>query len=356
MKTGRLAGILSGLLCMGGSAAARAEPVFGDVKVLATVPNPPGSPEGLAVRNGRVYVAGPAKTGTILSGPSKVLQFDADSGQLLATWPTQGENILGEHANSCLAFDGHDRLYVLNTQIGMYRIDITTGAQSAYSTPFPDLPACNLLVTSNCSPTPLDMPPLPNDVAFAVNGDAYVTDSFQATIWRVPVGGGVPQIWFQDPRLASLYIGVNGVRLDPSATQLYVTVTTDLLARSFVYRLPLVAQPTAADMTEFHAFALGDSADGIAFGATGKLYVTLALPTSSGFVVLRQDGSEETRVTNDPLSPTVPYDSPANLAFDGTGSVFVVNHALLTNLPSHFTVLKVFVGDVGWPLLTPRFP
>lgn len=356
MRKGRLAGLLAGLVCMATSGVAHAERAFGDVTVLATVPNPPGAPEGLAVRNNRVYVAGPAKTGTILGGPSKVLQFDAGSGQLLATWPTQGENILGEHANSCLAFDGHERLYVLNTQIGMYRIDVTTGAQSSYSTPFPDLPACGPLVTGSCSPTPLDMPALPNDVAFAANGDAYVTDSFQATIWRVPAGGGTPQVWFQDPRLASVYIGVNGVRVDPSGTQLFVTVTTDLLARSFVYRLPLVAAPTAADMTVFHAFAPGDSADGIAFGATGKLYVTLALPTSSGFVILRTDGSEEARLTNSPLSPTVPYDSPANLAFDGSGSVFVVNHALLTNLPSHFTVLKVFVNDAGWPLLAPRFP
>lgn len=337
-----------------GAAAQAADPVFGDVEVLATVPTPPGSPEGIAYHNSRVYIAGPAKLGTILSGPSKVLEFHGDTGQLLHTWDTQGENILGEHANSCVAFDDQDRLYVLNTQIGMYRIDVTDGTQTAYSTPFPDLPPCSVLAKQNCSPSPLPLPPLPNDVVFAASGDAYVTDSMQATIWRVPVGGGAPQIWFQDRRLASPYIGVNGVRIDPSGTRLYVTVTADLLARSFVYTLPLVEQPTAADLSVFHAFPLGEAADGIAFGATGKLYVTLSLPTTSGFVVLRPDGSEEARVTSNLLSPTVPFDSPANVAFDGAGSMFVVNHAFLTNLPSHFTVLKVFVDDPGLPLQLPR--
>jgi hypothetical protein len=42
-----------------------------------------------------------------------------------------------------------------------------------------------------CSPTVLDLPPLPNDIAFAP------TDSMQATIWRIPKGGGTPKIWFQ---------------------------------------------------------------------------------------------------------------------------------------------------------------
>ena len=69
-----------------------------------------------------------------------------------------------------------------------------------------------------CSPTPFDAPPLPNDIVFAANGTAYVTDSTQATIWWVPPGGGAPQIWFQDPRLASPSFGPNGIRIDLSSS------------------------------------------------------------------------------------------------------------------------------------------
>lgn len=333
---------------------------FGAVTVLATVPSPPGSPEGIAIKRDRIYVAGPARLGTIVSGqPSSVVVFDAISGQLLANYPAQGEDLLREHANSCIAFDAAERLYVLNTQLGIYRLDTTTGQQQPYAAPLPDLPVCGplgLLGKPRCSPTLLDLPPLPNDLVFDAAGDAYVTDSFQATIWRVPAGGGAPQVWFQDARLASPYIGVNGIRLAPARDKAYISVTTDLLTRAYIYTLPMVAHPTAADLAVFHAFAPGDAPDGLAFGDSGKLYVTLSLPTTSGIAILRPDGSEEQRLTNDLLSPTWPYDSPANIAFDGTGSLLVSNHAFATNLPSHFTVLDVLVGDFASPLEEPHLP
>jgi len=348
--------VVCGLVAtMFGGGVARAE-TFGDVRVVGTVPNPPGTPEGVAIRGNRVYVSGPAKLGTILGAASAVVAFDMASGQLVQTYTTQGEDLLAEHANSCIAFDGAGKLYVLNTQIGMYRLDTSTGAQEAYAPPLPNLPACSLLQKAPCSPTLLNLPALPNDLAFDAAGNAYVTDSMQATIWKIPAGGGAPQIWFQSQKFASPYIGVNGLRLDPSRTKVYVSVTTDMLASSYIYTLPLVASPQASDLKVFKKFALGEAADGFAFGATGDLYVTLALPTTSGFVVLGPDGAEKKRSVNPLLSPTVPYDSPANVAFDGVDSLFVVNHAFATNLPTHFTVLDVYVGDAGSPLELPTIP
>ena len=73
-------------------------------------------------------------------------------------------------------------------------------------------------------------------------------------------------------------------------------------------------------------------------------------------MVLGPDGVEKRRSVNALLSPTVPYDSPANVAFDGVGSLLVVNHPFGTNLPSHFTVLDVYVGDAGSPLELPTIP
>mgnify|MGYP000131340837 CR=1 FL=1 len=329
---------------------------FGEVRVLGTVPSPPGTPEGVAVRGDRVYASGPAKLGTILGAASAVVAFDKTSGQVVQTYTTQGENLLAEHANSCIAFDGAGKLYVINTQLGIYRLDPATGVQEPYSAPFPNIPACGLFPKAPCSPTLLDLPALPNDLAFDAAGNAYVTDSMQATIWKVPAGGGAPQVWYQDQKFASPYIGVNGLRLDPARGKVYVTVTTDMLGGSYVYTLPLVAAPKAADLKVFKKFALGEAADGIAFGAAGDLYVTLALPTTSGFVVLGPDGVEKQRAVNALLSPTVPYDSPANLAFDGIDSLFVVNHAFATNLPSHYTVLDVYVGETGSPLELPTIP
>jgi len=341
--------------------ACNGEADIGKAAILARQLVPPGFPEGLAIRNNRFYVAGPATFGTTLKGPSKTLRFNRTTGALNRTYDAQGENLLAEHANSCVAFDGDGFLYVLNTQLGMLRLDPNTGTQTVYGKPFPDLHPCLPIplpppLGPDCSPTVIDAPALPNDVAFDAAGNAYVTDSMQATIWRVPPGGGDPEIYFQDMRLASLYIGVNGIRVHPDGDRLFLTVTTDLFGGSYVYTLPLGSAPTAADLAVFHKFAPGEGADGIAFGENEDLYVTLALPLQSGIVVYDPSGAEIRRFTNPQLSPIFPYDSPANLAFDGSGRILVTNHAFATGvvLPSQFTVIEVCVGDAGAPLFEPH--
>ncbi|MGI9022879.1 MAG: SMP-30/gluconolactonase/LRE family protein [Acidimicrobiales bacterium] len=327
---------------------------FGDARVLAQVPVPPGFPEGIAVVSNLVVVSGPAIFGTAGGPPSQVLVYDRLTGKLLRTFPTQGENLAFEHANSSIALDRAGRVYVLNTQLGIYRVTLN-GRQTQYSTPFPDLPACFAVPPGTpCSPTPFDAPPLPNDIAFDAAGNAYVTDSTQATIWKVPPGGGVPQIWFQDVRLASTFIGVNGIRLSPDRTKVYFTVTADLEGRAFVYTLPLVDNPSAADLRVFHEYTNGDAPDGIAFGQSGRLYVAIATPFASGVSILSPRGREVARLANT-TNPIFPYDSPANIAFDGRGSILLTNHAVVTGVtnPEQFTILDVFVNDVGSPLETP---
>ena len=338
-------------LACAGVADAAVRP-FGDARVLARVPTPPGFPEGIAVSNGLVWVSGPATFGTAGGPPSKVLLYFAGTGTLLRSWDIQGENLSQEHANSSLALDRLLRVYVLNTQLGIVRISLT-GQQEKYSTPFPDLKPCGQAAPP-CSPTPFDAPPLPNDIVFAANGTAYVTDSFQATIWRVPPGGGAPQVWFQDARLASPSFGPNGIRIDPAGTKVYFTVTEDLQHRAFVYTVPLVAKPAAGDLKVFHEYTNGDLPDGIAFGKTGRLYVAIATPFASGISILSPAGAQVTRLANQG-NPIFPYDSPANIAFDGNGSILVTNHAFVTGVtnPAQFTILDVYVADAGLALHRP---
>jgi len=350
-----LATALLALAALAGAGPVAAVPrPFGDARILAKVPTPPGFPEGIAVSGQLLFVSGPATFGTAGKPPSKVLMYATGTGTLLKTIDAKGENLAAEHANSSIALDRVVNVYVLNTQLGIYRVS-PAGTQKPYATPFPDLPACPHV--GACSPTPFDAPPLPNDIAFDKAGNAYVTDSFQATSWRVPVGGGAPQVWFQDARLASPSFGPNGLRLDPSRTKVYFTVTEDLGHKAFVYTLPLVAHPTAADLAVFHEYANGDLPDGIAFGATGKLYVAIATPFASGVSVLGPNGAEVARLANQGI-PIFPYDSPANIAFDGKGSILLTNHAFVTGVdhPEQFTVLDVFVNDPGSALETPLIP
>lgn len=338
-------------------AAAKQPRPYGDVQVLATFPAEPGFPEGIAVKGNRVYVSGPARFGTAGTGPSTVVAYNRDTGATEATYTTQGEALAYEHANSCIAFDGQGRLYVLNIQLGMYRIDTGSGQQESYSTPFPDLPACDGN-NAPCSPTFFDAPSLPNDIAFDEDGSAYVTDSLQATIWRVPAGGGTPQIWFQDARLGTVPngIGANGIRLSPDRSKVFVVVSIDPTGLPFIYTLPLVAQPQASDLAVFKAFTPGDIPDGIAFGKSSNLYVAIATPAASGVVILNPAGAETGRLTNPAGSPFFPYDSPASIAFDGHGSLLLSNHAFATMIPTNFTVLDVYVGDKGSPLSKPDLP
>jgi sugar lactone lactonase YvrE len=343
-----------------GTLADNSDRPFEDVQILATVPFPPGFPEGIAVRGNKVYVAGPASFDTAGTPPSKVFAYDINTGELERTYTIEGEQTQFPHANSCIAFDGQGRLYVVNLQLGIVRIDLGSGEQEIYASPVPDLAPCSQTQSSPCSPTVLNSPPLPNDIAFDEAGNLYLTDSFQATIWRIAPGGGQPQIWFQDSRLDTPF-GPNGLRLSPDRTKVYFAVTAEGIGQfgaflgGKIYTLPLVNSPVAADLQVFHQYN-GEAPDGIAFGKSGKLYVVEAAPFNSGISILLPDGTEQTRLTNPPGSPIFPYDSPANAAFGKQGSLLLTNHAFATMLPSNFTVLDVFVDDKESPLVKPNIP
>jgi hypothetical protein len=135
------------------------------------VPTPPGFPEGIAVNGNRLYVAGPASFDTAGTPASKVFAYDAKTGELLRTYEIQGELLQFPHANSCIAFDDNARLYVVNLQLGIVRLDLVSGAQEIYAPALPDLPACSQTQPAPCSPTAQNAPPLPNDIAFDQDGN-----------------------------------------------------------------------------------------------------------------------------------------------------------------------------------------
>ena len=318
---------------------------FGDVHVLTPVAAP-FYPEGIAVNGDKVYVAGAATFATAGNGtPSYVRAYDVKTGALLREYDIKGENLAAPHANSCIAFDGQGRLYVINVQLGMLRLDLETGHQDVYAAPLP--------------PTGFGQGfPLPNDLAFDRAGSLYETDSFQGIIWRIPPGGGTPQIWFHDVRLETPF-GPNGIRVDPSGTKLYFSLTADTFDQSGfhggeIYTLPLINAPQASDLKVFHTYS-GEGPDGIAFGRSGDLYVMLATPFISGISVLGTDGVQKARLGNAGPGLLAPYDSPANAAFDKHGSMLVANHASQVPPPDNAAILSVFVDDKGLPLERPEF-
>ena len=339
------------------AAPADAASCFGRGEVFAMVPASPGFPEGIVVDDNRVFVSGPATFGTAGQGPSKISIYKRKNGKPAGVITIQGEATQFEHALSCVTTDDEGRVYALSTQLGVVRLtEGNNGAwtQEIYAPALPMLPACNdVPAGTTCSPkliTPL--PPIPNDLAFDEDGFLYVTDSFQATIFRVPPGGGDAEIWFQSAALVSLpgAIGLNGLRVSPDGQEIYFSVTGTLGsggAEGLIFKLPRVEQPEEADLEVVHSYPAGESPDGIAFGEHGKLYVTLA--GSNQISILDRFGAETQRISG-PTGCSVPFDAPANVAFDGDGSLLVVNHALFTADPTHMAVLSVFVNDDGLEL------
>ena len=318
---------------------------LGDSKVVTPVAAP-GYPEGIAVRGNRFYVSGPAAFGQPL-GSAYVKAYDIKTGAFAANYPITITNpFAGMSAGSCGAFGPDGKLYVVEPFIGIIRRDLNPGnTQSVYAQFIPTGPS------------------LLNDLAFDDDGNLYVTDSFAATIYRIPPGGGAPAVWFTDPRLAGdplVPFGVNGIRFDKNNKNVYVSVTAENgTLDGVIYRLPL-ANPTAASLEEFHRYPFFPSftlagPDGIAFGKSGKLYVALA--GTSQISVLRADGTEEVRYSGPAANPSgspnpLPWANPANIAFDiHTGSLLVTNHASLVPFdPNLFAVFSVFVDDKGSPL------
>ena len=345
-RSGLVAALAVGALVGSGLAAAPPpERPLGDSRFIAAVPFP-GFPEGIAVNEERVYVSGPAVFGEPANAvPSRIFAYDLDSGDLVQEIEIQGQSMDLPKAVSCIAFDDHGGLFVLDEQQGVLRIDVGTEVQTTYAAPF---------FPFYTSPFNHPAPYLINDLAFDKHGNLYVTDSFQAAIWRVPPSGGAPQVWFHDPVIDGIF-GPNGVRVDPRNERILFTVTIDALGAGVVYSLPLVEDPDVGDLEVFHVYLpagpFPQAPDGIAFGRSGKLYVALA--GSSQISVLDEDGNEVARYsgpadTGDPAQP-LPWANPANVAFhNGARALLVTNHASLTGLPDPsplFAVFDVFVND-----------
>jgi sugar lactone lactonase YvrE len=342
--------------CILVAAAATANPAPSGV--FARVAASPGFPEGIVLDTNHVYVAGPARHGTAGTGPSEVAIFHARTGASLGKIVIEGEDLSAEHALSGITTDAEGNLYALSSQLGVVHLSRhgNDWIQDVYSGPFPDLPLCHLAEGGEaCSPGSKSFPSLPNDIAFDAQGYAYVTDSLQSTIFRIPPGGGAPEIWFQSDALTGYFdlVGVNGIRVSPDGARVFFTVSfcADAPWQGRIFSLPRVDTPAASDLMVEHVFDGFEGPDGFAFGETGDLYVALA--GSNQLAVIGVGEGELSRIALAPTS-AIPLDAPANVAFDGRGGMLVTNHAVTTGNADHFAVLQVRANDRGAALFQPR--
>ncbi|OZD06983.1 hypothetical protein CH275_07185 [Rhodococcus sp. 06-235-1A] len=323
---------------------------YGQTRDIAVVPLP-GQPEGMAVD---------PEDGSIWSGSNRpnssadVWHWAAD-GSLLETY-SLADHVPAQHGVNGIALDGDGRVYALDySGARAVRIDPATGTQTVYAT-FADLPACAGAAGNPCEPASVDRPAWPNWATFAPDGTMYVSDLNQATIWKVPAGGGTAEIWYQNAEFASIY-GVNGMQFD-AAGRLNFVVTMSLVpsvesfGRGVVHRLSVTpdGRPGALETV-----AVASQGDGLAIGSSGRIYLPIANPLYNAVEVVDPDTRSVVASLPTPvesITRSIPYSTPASVAFRGT-SLIVSNHGLLAIDPRQWAILELGVGETGLALHYP---
>jgi sugar lactone lactonase YvrE len=333
----------------------------GDTKLFAPVPAP-GAPEPVVVApDGTVYTATLNAESGDTKAPSKVFAFGPD-GKLRRAYDITGQDLSAEHGLTGMAMDADGALYIGSLAPPViYRLDPATGKQTTYAT-LRDVPICSDTVKTDCSNASQDMKPWPDYIAIAPDGSIYETDSLQALIWKVPPGGGKGQIWMTDSRLQSLIgppaFGPSAMKLAPDQRTLYFTTVEGPTGdgdptAGRIWRVPIHPDGTPGPLQQFYVAQSADAPGGMGFAKSGDIYVTLS--GSNAIAQVGPDGKEKARfpdpVTNMTFTP--PLDSPLDVAFRGD-SLLVANSAFLSNSPSSFAILDVFVGEPGYDVLRPK--
>jgi len=363
MAIGALILLASGLILLATASPADARERY-DVDLFARVPDP-GSPEGIAIDSGgTVFVGTDNRDGGPLGARrrSRVFAYDG-AGRLLREYLMAGQDVDDPFYGLLgMAFDGSDLLYALDTvPPRVIRLNPRTGGQSTYAE-FRDVPPCEAVGRSEeCSDTDLDLAPLPDYPVFGPDGEMYVTDISQALIWRVPRGGGRPEVWFTEAGLESLF-GPNGIQFMSDGQTLLFAITTqsnptaDPQRTAGLYELPVQPDGSPGQLQQFWESGFADAPDGFAIARSGNVYVALAGTTGNAVAVISPSGEEiartpPTEIENQLME--VPFDQPGSAAFLGE-RVLVTNHALFSRNPAHYAVLDVFAAEGGLPLFRPR--
>jgi hypothetical protein len=300
-----------------------ASPPPGTITEFAAV-GPPGAPGGLAVGpDGTVYVTTGNGTSGGDPGPSHVLSFDAQ-GARVADVTITGQAAGHADGLTGAAVDPADGdVVVLDPDDArILKVDMVSGAQTTVAR-IPDLPACLVSLGADpCEPGADDHKPFPVAAVYDRQGDLYVTDSAQDTIWRLPPGESAPEVWYQSNDFP-VGDGPYGLALDGGSLEFTVgtAVAPSDLDAGGLYRVAIGADGSAGAATLVTAFAEGDEPGSLAVGRSGISYVVLR--HTGAIALIGPSGSQSAAIVPPGTGP-VPLDAPSALALV-PGALLVAN-------------------------------
>jgi sugar lactone lactonase YvrE len=337
------------------AAAQEREPL--DVDLFTRI-GPPGQPEAIAVaRDGTVYVGTNQQQRGDTAAPSRIFAF-TPQGEPAGEWVVEGQELAEPHGIQGLAIDADGILYALDraARPRVFTLDPRTGEQRDYAE-FRDVPPCapNSEPDGECAFDLVDDESGPNFPAFGPDGSLYVTDIDQALIWRVPRGGGRPEVFFTDERLENVF-GPNGIQMLGDGRTLMFAATAQSPtagnpAVGRLWKLPIGPDGKPGELESFWESQPVDGPDGFAVAESGNVYVALA--GASKLVMVSATGEEVARIPATGQQTDPPFDGPASVAFAGE-SVLVTNQSFPAGNPDHWAVFDVFTGEPGLPLFRPR--
>jgi DNA-binding beta-propeller fold protein YncE len=182
----------------------------------------------------------------------------------------------------------------------------------------------------------------PNALAFDAAGNVYISDSFQATIWRTPKTGGAPDPWVSDPLLGTAGVppfGANGLAFNGNASSLFVANT----GNDTIVRIPLPNGAGGAPGTPEVFVNSINGADGLIIDAADNLWV--AANQSDEIVVVDSAGRVIAKLGD--FDGIDRQGSPVGLLFPAS-LVMVNNFLYVTNLSLDLRLFNAPAVDSQW--------
>lgn len=210
---------------------------------------------------------------------------------------------------------------------GVWRVDVETGEAEILAT--------------------LPLESIPNGIAVR-RGRVYVADSTLGRIWRVPVNGGVAEVWIESPLLAG--VSVPGLPVSPGVNGLQIfrnEIYGANSSRETIVAIPFEPHDDPGEPRVHATLPAGAGCDDFAFDVHGSLYCGTG-PTHL-FVRVDPDGSSEILLT-----AADGLDGPTAAAFGRTGAdrfnLYITNGAF-PFLPSALrpSLMRLHLGVIGAP-------